>query len=94
MHTPSSYSLSPQDLSHSGVLWEITSKISELLESEAYQQQSQELEKLFIQLNDALDAKVKIAWYDYRDYEQRLLRWGEEGIISKSGEWIEIIKIF
>jgi len=74
MHTPYSHPLSSQELPHSGVLWGITNKILKILNSEICQQQNQELERLFNQLNDALDAKVKNAWYDYRDYEQRLFR--------------------
>jgi len=78
MHTPSSYSHSHQIHPHSRVLWGIKNRISELLESEAYQHQSQKLERLFTQLNDELDAKVNKAWYDYKDYKQRLFRWEEE----------------
>jgi len=74
MHTLSSHPLSSQELPHLGVLWGITSKISELLNSEAFLSQSQELEKLFMQLNDTLDAKVRNALYDYKDYKQRLFR--------------------
>jgi len=76
MHTPTSHSLSPPI--HKNTLWGITSRISELLDSEAYRHQSQELERFFIQLNDALDAKVNKAWYNYKDYEQRLFRWEVE----------------
>jgi len=85
MHAPSSYSHSHQKYPHSRVLWGIKSKISELLDSEAFLLQSQELEKLFLQLIDALNTKVNKAWYDYKDYEQRLLRWEEEieGILEQ-----------
>jgi len=72
MHTP--YSHSHQKYPHSRVLWGITSKISELLDSEAFLLQSQELEKLSLQLIDALNTKVNKAWYDYKDYEQRIFR--------------------
>jgi len=76
MHTPT---LDPNTIpTHENTLWGITSKISELLDSEAFFHQSQELERLFTQLNDTLNAKVNKAWYDYSDYEQRLLRWEEE----------------
>jgi len=74
MHTPTLHPNTPSSSTREDILWNITSKISELLDSEAFLHQSQELEKLFMQLNDTLDAKVNKAWYDYRDYEQRLFR--------------------
>jgi len=78
MHTPSSQPPAHKKLPHTEVLWGITSKISELLDSEAFLPQSEKLERLFTQLDDALDAKINKAWYDYKDYEQRLFRWEEE----------------
>jgi len=78
MHTPSSQPPAHKKLPHTEVLWGIKNRISEILDSETFLLQGQELEKLFMQLNDTLDAKVNKAWYDYKDYEQRLLRWEEE----------------
>jgi len=78
MHTPSSQPPAHKKLPHTEVLWGIKNRISELLDSEAFLLQNQELERLFTQLNDALDAKVKNAWYDYKDYKQRLFRWEEK----------------
>jgi len=74
MHTPSFQPPAHKKLPHTEVLWGIKNRISELLDSEDLLHQSQELERLFTQLIDALDAKVNKAWYDYKDYEQRLFR--------------------
>jgi len=74
MHTPSFQPPAHKKLPHTEVLWGIKNRISELLDSEAFLPQSEKLERLFTQLDDALDAKINKAWYDYKDYEQRLFR--------------------
>jgi len=76
MHTPT---LDPNTIpTHENTLWSITSRISELLDSEAYQHQSQKLQDQLTRFQETLKAKSEEAQYYYKDYEERLLRWEEE----------------
>jgi len=83
MHTPTSHSNTHPI--HENTLWSITSKISELLESKACQQKSQELQDQLTRFQETLEAKGEKIQYDYSDYEQRLFRWEEEieGIVQQ-----------
>jgi len=83
MHTPTSHSNTLPI--RENTLWSITSRISEILESEACQQKSQELQVQLTRFQETLEAKSEEIQYDYSDYEQRLFRWEEEleGILEQ-----------